>query len=238
MGISEKPQLTIEGGPNDGNSIAIGGEKLTLGRDDDNDIVIRGSGVSRRHAEILQGVRTYILRDLGSTNGTFVNGDTVTERPLGHGDVIRLGPSMVSLVFRTKGSSTVQMAAVQPYTAQAAPPKSNLPRVEKIEASAHILQYLGGRPEGATWDAIESDTGLTGMELTNAMARLIERDRVHQRNQVFFAGRGQDVVEKVPAGPAEHLCSEHGAPFQRYGQGHLVVYGHVVDGNWCAEESA
>jgi pSer/pThr/pTyr-binding forkhead associated (FHA) protein len=52
-----------------------------VGRDRDSDIQIDERQVSRRHAEIIQTVEGYTLRDLGSKNGTFLNGEAVTETP-------------------------------------------------------------------------------------------------------------------------------------------------------------
>ena len=109
------PVVTIEGGPNDGQTLAIAADSMSLGRSEDNDVVIRGSGVSRNHAEILRSEGRYYLRDLDSTNGTSVRGVPLggTEHLLRHGDVIQLGTSRVSLVFRTEDSATVKMQAVR-----------------------------------------------------------------------------------------------------------------------------
>ena len=70
-----------------------------LGRDVANDIVVDDPFVSRRHAEVAWDGEGYVLRDLGSRNGTRVNGSQ-TSGPvrLKHGDVITLGD--VALVFQ------------------------------------------------------------------------------------------------------------------------------------------
>jgi len=64
---------------------------ITVGRADQSDIVIRGPMVSRTHAMValLQG--RYSVRDLDSSNGTFVNGLKVRRQMLRHEDVIRIG---------------------------------------------------------------------------------------------------------------------------------------------------
>ncbi len=64
-----------------------------LGRMQSNDIVLEGLGVSRVHAEILYDGKRFTIRDLESTNGTFVNGRQVRERRLRDGDIIGLGES-------------------------------------------------------------------------------------------------------------------------------------------------
>ena len=53
-----------------------------------------------RHAEVLLDSRGYVVRDLGSNNGTFVNEEQVTEAKLKDGGVVRIG--LTSLVFRDR----------------------------------------------------------------------------------------------------------------------------------------
>jgi len=64
---------------------------MVLGRSDDCDIVVPESNVSRRHAEIIYKDRGFVLRDLGSTNGTYRNADRAGELELRDGDIIQLG---------------------------------------------------------------------------------------------------------------------------------------------------
>jgi hypothetical protein len=72
----------------------------TIGRTPDNQIVIPSREVSRKHAEIVLGQAGYLLRDLGSPNGTFVNGQKVGEHKLQEGDRITLAG--VTFVFKAK----------------------------------------------------------------------------------------------------------------------------------------
>lgn len=69
-----------------------------LGRGADADIRIEDAGVSRYHADIIVGSHV-LIRDLGSTNGTYVDGVRVKERGLHDGDTIRLGST--NLTFRS-----------------------------------------------------------------------------------------------------------------------------------------
>ena len=69
-----------------------------LGRGTDVDIRVEDPGASRNHCEIVLG-QTIFLRDLDSTNGTFLNGERVTEVPLVDGAVVQIGAT--SLVFRS-----------------------------------------------------------------------------------------------------------------------------------------
>lgn len=83
--------LVIEDGPGRGNSFRLETQETTLGRLPGNDIVIGDPKVSRHHAVVVKGPEGFVIRDLGSTNGTFVNGRRVSERLLAPGDLIVLG---------------------------------------------------------------------------------------------------------------------------------------------------
>ena len=59
-----------------------------IGRNPNNEIVIDNAGVSGNHAEIIQERKKYIIHDINSTNGVFVNGERITEKELQFGDEI------------------------------------------------------------------------------------------------------------------------------------------------------
>lgn len=67
------------------------GQTLTIGRKHSNDIVIDNLAVSGNHARIESVATTFVLRDLDSTNGTFVNKEKITLHNLRHEDVIMIG---------------------------------------------------------------------------------------------------------------------------------------------------
>jgi len=71
------------------------GTSLTIGRAADNDLVLADSRVSRHHARLAGRRGTLVYTDLGSTNGSRVNGVPVTELVLGAGDRIELGDSVI-----------------------------------------------------------------------------------------------------------------------------------------------
>ena len=64
---------------------------LTIGRDPSNDLVLPDAMVSRRHAVVENRGRQFFLRDCSSANGSVVNGDRVSERPLRDGDLVAIG---------------------------------------------------------------------------------------------------------------------------------------------------
>lgn len=88
-----KPQITITvlAGPEQGQVFKIARPTTTMGRSNTCEVVITDPLVSRQHCQIILGMGGINLRDLGSTNGTFLNGVRVTESPLRNQDVISLG---------------------------------------------------------------------------------------------------------------------------------------------------
>ncbi|MEA2609285.1 MAG: hypothetical protein QOJ75_1528, partial [Chloroflexota bacterium] len=75
--------------------LTIGADGLTIGRSDDNDLVARDSRVSRHHGRVAGRRGTLVYLDLGSTNGSTVNGDPVTEVVLGVGDRLEVGGTTI-----------------------------------------------------------------------------------------------------------------------------------------------
>ncbi len=71
--------------------VPIGDDRVTIGRAQSNVVALDGAEISRWHAEIVKEGDRYILRDIGSRGGTFVNDESVVEHTLSHGDQIRVG---------------------------------------------------------------------------------------------------------------------------------------------------
>ncbi len=88
-------RLIVRRGPQPNQIYELNKDIITLGRDITNDIVINDPEVSRHHCRMTRGGGGYTLEDLGSTNGTFVNGQRLTgARPLAGGDMIGLGETV------------------------------------------------------------------------------------------------------------------------------------------------
>ncbi|XNZ00111.1 FHA domain-containing protein [Micrococcus luteus] len=90
--------LVLEKGPLAGREIDLQGQALLMGRAQDADLVLEDDYASGRHARLFpQGTR-WFLEDLGSTNGTFVDGNQVTRAlPVGPGDSIRIGKTVMEI---------------------------------------------------------------------------------------------------------------------------------------------
>jgi predicted component of type VI protein secretion system len=92
-------QLVMNAGPTPGKEYPLEKNEVFIGRDLTNDIVINDAEVSRRHARLVAQAGGYILEDLGSTNGTFVNGQRLMgPYILRAGETVTLGEH-VSLAF-------------------------------------------------------------------------------------------------------------------------------------------
>jgi hypothetical protein len=89
-------------------TLAVGARRVplpepggTLGRSRDCDVVLEDPGISRRHAEIRPQEGSWVIADLGSTNGVLLNGRTLRgPHPLAHGDRIELGSTAITFELR------------------------------------------------------------------------------------------------------------------------------------------
>jgi hypothetical protein len=91
-------QLVVRNGRTPGRAIPVQGTRLTAGRSSDCDLTIDDSTVSREHAAFVRRGPAWWVVDLGSTNGTRVNGARAAEHPLQPGDRVQFGDAVVELV--------------------------------------------------------------------------------------------------------------------------------------------
>ncbi|MFN2241590.1 MAG: FHA domain-containing protein [Anaerolineae bacterium] len=121
--------LTLSRGPGVGTRFDIGAAPVTIGRQDQCEVQVPGTWVSRRHARIAWTGTGYIVEDLGSTNGTFVNGERVSgPRALRPGDRLQLG-EQVEFAFDARLAAPVPKETALP---SAAPPQPYPSPVEPL----------------------------------------------------------------------------------------------------------
>lgn len=109
-------RLVVRRGPQPNQVYELNKGVVTVGRDITNDIVINDPEVSRHHCRLTQGVGGFTLEDLGSTNGTFVNGQRLAgARPLAPGDTVGLGET-VTLVYESPAAAGVPAGPGQAAT--------------------------------------------------------------------------------------------------------------------------
>jgi pSer/pThr/pTyr-binding forkhead associated (FHA) protein len=106
--------LKIISGTRAGEQIFLDQPVLRIGRRDGNGLIISDPSVSGSHCEIEKSETGYILRDLGSTNGTRVNGETVTVSGLFRNDVIHVGDVSVIIdgddISQTRAGDTQKLS--------------------------------------------------------------------------------------------------------------------------------
>ena len=83
--------LVVKRGPNAGSKFLLEQEVTRVGRHPDSDIFLDDITVSRRHAEFVQQGEGYVVRDVGSLNGTYLNRERIDEAELGNGDEVQIG---------------------------------------------------------------------------------------------------------------------------------------------------
>jgi len=91
------PRLVVLSEGLTGRSHELKAEKTTVGRVEDNTFQIPDPSVSSHHCEILLKGNEVVIRDLNSTNGTFINGQQITEATLKPSQILRLGQVEVRL---------------------------------------------------------------------------------------------------------------------------------------------
>jgi len=127
-------QLVMRSGPTPGKTYPLSKSEIYIGRDITNDISVNDAEISRKHARLTLQGDTFVVEDLGSTNGTFVDAQRLMgPHVLRAGELIMFGEN-IGMVFETvaydpnatmvAAGQAVQHApqVVQPYAAPAAPP--------------------------------------------------------------------------------------------------------------------
>lgn len=128
--------LVIRQGPQAGMSFPMVGNQVILGREEGMDIVLQDPEASRRHTRISWQAGHFIVEDLGSTNGTFVNGVQITSpKILSPGDSIGIGQT--ALVFQgAEGPMGAAQAPVQRSPVYTPPP------AEVSDPGSKVTQYV------------------------------------------------------------------------------------------------
>ncbi|MEC7947912.1 MAG: FHA domain-containing protein [Myxococcota bacterium] len=128
----------------------LGGAPVALGRSEARDIVLYDPAASRNHAVVELRAEGFWARDFGSANGTYVNGQRVTEHPLAAGDVLRIGST--EFRFETMGSPSAGAAApVAPPAPPAMPSMPPIPSAAPTGPQTPVL--VPSRTAPTSWSA-------------------------------------------------------------------------------------
>ena len=119
-------QFVMRSGPTVGKTYPLDAQEVSIGRDAVNIIAINDAEISRRHARMELRGSAYVIQDLGSTNGTFVNGTRISGmQVLNPGDTVAFGEGIV-LVYEAvvDNNATILSAKAPPATLQSPAPVS------------------------------------------------------------------------------------------------------------------
>jgi len=140
---SQTFQLVMRAGPNPGKAFTLSKSEIVIGRDVNADVAVNTAEVSRRHARLLLDAGVYIIEDLGSTNGTFINGQRLNSpMPLRSGDVIMLGEAATLVYEASQFDPNATM--ISPASGQDPMPASAAPR----QVTPPAPTYSGQVPAG------------------------------------------------------------------------------------------
>ncbi len=101
--------ITYKGESGGTEHVYLGEDATVIGRDPGADVTLEGENVSRRHCEIRYWSETYVIKDLNSKNGTFVNGKQVDVAVIDANDVIGVGAFRLAVVHK----NTIKLGETQ-----------------------------------------------------------------------------------------------------------------------------
>lgn len=143
------PAVVVKTGPEAGRRIKLNHE-VAIGRQD-GDLVLVDPELSRRHAVLRRSGESVVVEDLGSTNGTFVNGERIqSPRTVGPGDELRIGRTMLEIESDPRADDTIVSPSLRPdqiRPATVAP--SPDPRTDYEDATQPLPRMLETRPRPA-----------------------------------------------------------------------------------------
>jgi predicted component of type VI protein secretion system len=166
--MTAKFQFVMRSGPNTGKTYSLEASEMIVGRDASNDIAINDAEVSRKHAKLSLHGSTYVIQDLGSTNGTFVNGQRITgTQVLNAGDLVSFGENIVLMYEAALDPNATVISSAQapktviPVQRQAAPVPAPTPAYTPPPAPSPV--YSGQVPSGPVPSATQPKKKKTGL---------------------------------------------------------------------------
>ena len=153
-------QFVMRAGPTIGKVFPLEGPEITIGRESTNAIAINDVEVSRKHARMEMRGPAYVIQDLGSTNGTFVNGEKIKKATLKEGDRVLIGTSILKVVSTDPGAPMPRRQDLQ-SAAQRGQTRSMTGAIDEIPLP-DLLQLLGSsKKSGVLVVRSDDDVGKT-----------------------------------------------------------------------------
>lgn len=144
-------------------------ELVSIGRKSDNDIVVDHMAVSGKHARILTIAGESFLEDLNSTNGTFINGKSVTKQVLKNGDRIAIGQHILTFETKEEERELEKTMVIRPYAVGMEGPAVAAKKEEQPDSASSALKP-GEKP--ALLQMISGPNNGKKVALTKSITRL------------------------------------------------------------------
>lgn len=157
-------QLVIAEGKEAGREFVFDQLSVLIGRTSECDVVLYDPGVSRKHARIFNEGDDYFVEDMGSSNGTKVNGNIIKKKQLADGDAISLGP----VVFNFAGVSLEPEASTD--QTENPPPEQHTRVVSAAEVKRSRNKGIAAVPEGISADQLK-EVARTSTRTMQAIAK-------------------------------------------------------------------
>jgi pSer/pThr/pTyr-binding forkhead associated (FHA) protein len=154
---------------------------ITVGRKAENDIVIDNQAVSGFHAKIVAEGEDFAIEDLGSLNGTFVNGQRVTKADLDNGDIILVGIHTLEVECPPRKEGDRAAPVVRGRSMDETMVIDPASQKRMVEATAKVEEVLGG------FVVIEGSTDKREYELKDRVVTIGKDDSAAIRLKGFFA---------------------------------------------------
>ncbi len=169
-------------GNDQGTKFEIKSDHLEVGREAGNEIQFHDSEVSRSHAELIREGQRYFLRDLGSSNGTFVNGTRITRHELSSGDQVQMGKTLVLFTAASDHSSTRMLDSIDIVSRDQPGENSRILR-SMSQAEGSQLLGLGGETQGSetSWLARARSNLQVMYRTALAVSHTLDIDQLLQR---------------------------------------------------------
>jgi signal transduction histidine kinase/pSer/pThr/pTyr-binding forkhead associated (FHA) protein len=118
-----------------------------IGRDPANHIQLHDTEVSRRHAELRRQGDSFVVTDLGSSNGTFVNNEPIQQRELASGDQVQIGRTIMLFTGKSEGISSNLGSQIDIVSGEASGDHSRILRSIGQQEGSRIFAVPSGAPE-------------------------------------------------------------------------------------------
>jgi len=138
-------EISIDTGDGSRERFPLANERVTIGRSRDSDIFLPDQWLSRHHAEILKKDANFFLHDLGSKNGTLLNGEPVHgDRRLRHGDVITLGEHVLTFSIEEVDEDSQPPEGTRIFSARELSDIKTKPTIdpEELQRQNRVLEVL------------------------------------------------------------------------------------------------